>query len=504
MADGRRVEMSSRRRLAALLFLIAFAGAQVAATQRVVGAAIDTAAVDRFISQEMRTQRVPGLALAIVHGDEVVHVRGYGHAGGQDITENTRFHIASLSKGFTALAVMQLVEAGLVDLDAPVKQYIPEFTTADETSAARITVRQLLNQTSGLADAGFPELRLPQPTTPEERVSSLATAEPVAPPGSEFHYFNPNYGVLARLVEVVSGQTFSSYLDERVFAPLGMLRSVNVNSSVELPGLAVDVTQGHLLVFGAPVAADEQDGYLGGSGGVISTAADLGNYLVMQLNGGLFGGETVVSADGLEQLQTPPPVSTYAMGWLESETDGERVLEHNGILSTFYSEAVLLPASGYGFVLLYDVHSVGQEMLAFPHFKEGILAILAGRQPGTSNFGAGSLGLVLAALTLVAAALGVRSMWRLRRRHASVLAAPLVLQLTRIAWSLIPLALLVAMPALVLAASGRAFGYLTLARSMPSVIIWIGTGALFGIVGALWRVVLLARSMRDPADDGRL
>lgn len=101
--------------------------------------------------------------------------------------------------------MLQLAEAGALDLDAPVQRYLPDFTLADPSYAARLTIRQLLHQTSGLADSGFPEALLPQPTSLAGRVASLRSAQPVAPPGAEFHYFNPKYAILARIVEVVSG-----------------------------------------------------------------------------------------------------------------------------------------------------------------------------------------------------------------------------------------------------------------------------------------------------------
>jgi CubicO group peptidase (beta-lactamase class C family) len=101
----------------------------------------------------MDAQRIPGLALGIVQGGRITHVRGFGEAdsSGRAVSAQTPFVIGSLSKSLTALAVMQLVEAGKVDLDAPVQRYIPLFRVADEKASAEITVRHLLNQTSGLS-----------------------------------------------------------------------------------------------------------------------------------------------------------------------------------------------------------------------------------------------------------------------------------------------------------------------------------------------------------------
>src|SRR5690606_38535877 len=101
---------------------------------------------------QMRAAGVPGAAVAVVRGGRTVHVRGFGEATpGVPVTPQTAFQLASVSKSFTALAVMQLVEDGKVDLDAPVRAYLPWFRLADEGAAAAVTVRHLLSHTSGLS-----------------------------------------------------------------------------------------------------------------------------------------------------------------------------------------------------------------------------------------------------------------------------------------------------------------------------------------------------------------
>ncbi|HEY9597204.1 MAG TPA: serine hydrolase domain-containing protein, partial [Cyanophyceae cyanobacterium] len=170
-------------------------------------------AIDRLINEQMTAQHIPGLALAVTQGEKILYAKGYGVASSnQPVTVQTQFFIASVSKSFTATSIMQLVEAGKINLDAPVQTYLPEFTLTDSNTAAQITIRHLLNQVSGLSDWGFPESQLPQPETLKARVTSLNIAHPVAVPGTEFHYFNPNYAILARVVEVVSQQPFSEYL----------------------------------------------------------------------------------------------------------------------------------------------------------------------------------------------------------------------------------------------------------------------------------------------------
>jgi CubicO group peptidase (beta-lactamase class C family) len=147
------------------------------------------------------------MAVVVTHGPQVVYRKGFGSAGpGRPVTPGTQFRLASLSKSFTALAVLQLVEAGRVGLDQPVQAYLPKFTTAESGAARRITVRHLLNHTSAMADAGFPAVAQYRPESLAQRVRSLRRARLVGEPGREFHYFfDPNYQLLARIVEVVTG-----------------------------------------------------------------------------------------------------------------------------------------------------------------------------------------------------------------------------------------------------------------------------------------------------------
>ena len=118
------------------------------------GASPDFVAIDAYLTREMRDLHIPGLALGIVHNGEIAHLRGFGVAdsSGLVVTPQTPFILASASKSFTALAIMQLVEEGKVDLDAPVATYLPSFSVGDDSASGAITVRHLLNHTSGLPE----------------------------------------------------------------------------------------------------------------------------------------------------------------------------------------------------------------------------------------------------------------------------------------------------------------------------------------------------------------
>ncbi|HEU5098656.1 MAG TPA: serine hydrolase domain-containing protein [Roseiflexaceae bacterium] len=458
---------------------------------------LDTGAIDRFLAAQLAAQRVPGLALAIVHYEDVVYLNGYGAAGdGQPVTPQTQFFIASLSKSITALAVMQLAEAGAIDLDAPVRRYLPEFTLADPDHAALITIRQLLHQVGGLADAGFPESLLPQPASLSERVAGLQHAQPVAAPGVEFHYFNPNYQLLARVVEVISGQPFSSYLQTHIFAPLQMKDTFNAGTTAEGMRRAERLAQGHLVVFGQPIAVRELDGFLSGEGGVISTAADMAHFLAAQLSDGRFRGTPLASPAAIAAMHTPPRQldSHYAMGWFVQSEGGTRTIEHNGVLSTFYSEAVLLPESGYGFVLLANANGANSAFVGYGEIKRGLIGLLTGAAPTSGPVSVGGIGLLMGIVTLLGGGLALRSLLRVPVWARQARDQRWWRLLLGIVWLLVPGAALLALPALLVPLAGRSFGHAILARSMPDLFIWLALCGGLGALNAGIRLLLLGRA----------
>jgi CubicO group peptidase (beta-lactamase class C family) len=494
------VEMNRQTRLQAEVFVTLFVlGMAAAATTpaSLVAWPFDPAAVDRFITAQMARHRLPGLAVAITRGDQVVLVRGYGKArDGEPVTGQTQFRIASLSKSFTALAVLQLVEAGQIELDAPVARYLPGFALAAPSVAARITVRQLLNHTSGLADTGFANGLNGQQQTLADRVASLRDARPVDPPGAAFHYFDPNYQVLARLVEVVSGQAFDAYLQQHVFAPLAMQGSISALTSA-LPAEPTQLlAQGHVMAYSVSLALPELSGFVGGSGGVVSTASDLAHYLIAQGSHGMYSGHSVLSAKGVSLMQTPSAggASSYAMGWVASDANGTPTIEHNGILSTFYADAVLLPQSGYGFVLLYNTYALTAATGAFPEIKNGMVALLTGQAPVSGKVALPWLGRGLAAFSAVIAGLFLWSLLRLPQWKARAINASNWKVWWGLFWPIAPALLLLGLPRLLALQTGRYFDHVMLVRAMPELIILLGCCGALGLLNTAGRLVVLART----------
>ncbi len=456
-------------------------------------AAPDPAALDRYLAGARAATGLPGMAVAVTHGPDVVHLAGFGTDGnGGPVTPSTRFRVASLSKSFTAAAVLRLAEARRIALDAPVRRYLPGFATADADASARITARHLLNQTSGIADTGFPAITADEQDL-ERRVASLRSARPVSEPGTEFHYSDPNYQVLARLIEVVTGEPWARYLAREVFAPLGMTRTLATATAAEAERQAPDLADGHVLVFGRPVARAELDGLVAGSTGVVSTAEDMARWLVAQSA----GGGRLLSREGVAAMQSPPPgvPGGYGMGWqVVTPEQGPRRIEHTGVLSTFSAVQVLLPDSGHAFALLWDGNS---ELADTAGITSGLAALLSGSgEAGTPRSTALVSAVLGGACVLV---LGVRTrafvrLGRWRRRRAG---RPWWTAAPGIAWLLLPVALIAGLVPLISTTIDRVFTLWQLSLAMPDVVVLLAVAAITGAALAVARIAVLVADRRE-------
>jgi CubicO group peptidase (beta-lactamase class C family) len=362
--------------------------------------------IDRLVSAQIRDAAIPGAAVAVIRGEKVLMVRGYGHdSTGRPVTGDSLFRIASLSKSFTALAVMQLVDAGRLGLDDPVQQHLPEFQLAD-LRAGQVTVRELLDHTSGLTDAMVPDLSRTPPRTTREATTSLRTAHLATTPGTSWSYHNPNYEVAARLVEVLSGEPFDVYLRRDVLEPAGMISSTSTTTDDQrVPGL----TEGHVTAYRHAFTAPGMGTFTIGGGGVVSTAADMARWLIVHANGGRSaGGTRLVSAEGMRLLHTPSaPKVGYALGWATYGPAGAPTrLDHSGSLLNFTAEEAIWPGTGYGVVLLFNAGS--PMMLDQTAIVHGVYDIVEGTTPPSRGpHLAARLDTALAALTVLALILGM-------------------------------------------------------------------------------------------------
>ena len=474
-------------------------------------APLDTAAIEAYVREEMRRARVPGLALAIVKDGSVAYLRGYGRAdpSGRPVTPETPFILGSTSKSFTALAVMQLAEAGRIELDAPVVRYVPWFRVgADSAGSAGITVRQLLNQTSGIPQSAGLTGMLETDSSDaalERRVRMLRQSEIASPPGKVYAYSNANYSTLGLLVQTVSGMPYEAWIEQRVFAPLGMTRSFTSQARALPDGLAT----GHRWWFGFPVAVvvpwnrgDVPAGFL------ITSAADMARYLLAQLEGGRVGDSVVLSPEGIAELHRPAASTGrgrfYGMGWSNAIEHGLPVVEHEGATANFGSAMFLVPGQRLGVAVQVNAMAMLDAFASAAGVTSrrialGVTSLAAGKPlPTDTGPGVGRVYLIVdLMLVLLTGLLALSLVWlprwcrRLRARGVPT-ARALARQVARVAvlhliW---PLLLLVVLPARAAFPAWR-----VMALFQPDLTWWVGAAALLtlakgtielGMVGRVW------------------
>ena len=340
--------------------------------------------------------------MAVIKNGEPVYATGAGQEADGIIAADRPMAIGSVSKMITAFAVLQLVDAGRIDLDQPVRRQLPEFTV-DDPRGALITVRQLLSHRSGLPN---PTVIAPA-ASPQERVGQLRDVHLDSDPGSTFVYSNLNYHLAARLVEVSSGQDFSTYLHDHVFAPLGMDNTRAVDVTDDQPG----TTDGHVTAYGGVVPLPELVGMNAGAGGVISTADDLARWLAMQQRGGVAAdGARLLSADLVREAQTPVADSSYGMGWQATRTSVPARIGHDGSLTRYSARAELVPSSGYGVVVLLNSYT---PITKHPfEISAGIVDLTEGKAPDAGAPVATIVDGILGLMTIMVIGLGVRGVIR--------------------------------------------------------------------------------------------
>jgi CubicO group peptidase (beta-lactamase class C family) len=309
----------------AMLVLCAKLGAETRCAERELADQNANRSAVAFLQSSFERFNLPGAAAVLVQDGAPSFVSFGTDANGDEISPDTRFYIGSLSKAFTAAAVLQLVESGEVELDASAQTYVPEFRTRSSNDSL-LTVRQLLNQTSGLRNDTYAEWRFPQPIDLKDAVARLRSAG-MEPPGQRFSYHNPNYTLLARLVENVSGESFSDYLRDHIFVPLGMTSTKTIDRVDELRDGA---PSGHVLAFGHYFPMSSPAFFVNGAGGVLTTPRDYLIWILTQLREGEGpNGFRILTAESVRASHTPGPnAGEYGFGW---NRRGVRVSHSGGL-----------------------------------------------------------------------------------------------------------------------------------------------------------------------------
>ena len=349
---------------------------------------IDVLKLDSVLEEIISSWGVPGLGVGIVQNGEIVYTRYYGVQSldtQAPVTENSIFCIASITKVFVASAVMQLVEQGKIDLDAPLAGYLPYFRL-DDPRYTEMTIRQVLSHTSGMPDmdeSEYDEL-VAHPEVDEgavERyVCGLSHLKLVAAPGERFFYSNIAYNVLGDLIAKVSGQTFEDYLTEHILRPAGMPGSALSHLAVPQERLALPHLRIPQMIVN-PIypyhRADAPASFLH------TTVVDMCHWGITCLNGGVYQGQRILSPTGFDLMWTPvvdrgsPPFyESHGLGWVLGHFDGLKTVAHGGGGFGWTDFFFLLPEVNQAAVIL-----VNEESSARSRFIRAVVHAMLGKDP---------------------------------------------------------------------------------------------------------------------------
>jgi len=320
------------------------------------------------IGNELMARGIPGLALAVAVNGRLVYAQGFGYA---DLEERvpawptTKFRIGSISKPLTAVALMQLVEQGRVDLDAPVQRYVPSFPDKD----AKITPRLLAGHLAGIRHYKGDEFLIAKHYDSVLEGLKLFKDDPlIAPPGTKFSYSSYGFNLLSAAIQGASGEDFVSYMQQHVFTPLGLVDTLaDQNRPIVEQRSRFYSREKDGTLNNAPYV---DNSYKWAGGGFLSTAEDLVRFGSALLKPGF------LQADSLRLLFTSQRTNAgqetgYGMGWfVHKSQSGQRLYEHAGGSVGGSSQLILYPDTGVVVALvtnlgdapwkIEDVEAVGE------------------------------------------------------------------------------------------------------------------------------------------------
>ncbi len=327
--------------------------------------------IDTYIENVQNKANIPAISIAIIKNDNLVYKKSYSKD--KTITVNSLFYIGSLTKSFTALAIMQLVENGQINLDDSIGKYLPWFKIKEMKSIDKITIKTLLNHTSGFStyeglknfdDWDSSDFAL------EKTIRALKNVSLVSEPSTHFQYSNINYQILGLTIEKVTGLSYNQYISDNIFNKLDMKNSFASLDSID----EKEISQGHRLWFGQPIKSDFPfSRVMLPAGYIISNVEDMSKYLIAQLNNGNYkkieNSSATIIKDKLH----------YAFGWFY-HTDEEFYLSHLGSNPGYTSAMIMYPKEKLGLVVLTNTTSYTLGSKDLNNLAGGIISIIQDKE----------------------------------------------------------------------------------------------------------------------------
>jgi len=347
----------------------------------------DYAAVARalqpFIQHELAEKQLPAISIALVDDQQIVWAQGFGYAdpdGRVPATSSTIYRVGSVSKLFTDVGIMQLVEHGELQLDAPITDYLPDFRPRNPFGKP-ITLRELMSHRSGLVrEPGVGHYFDPTEPTLAATVKSLNDTSLVYEPGTHSKYSNAGIAVVGYVLETRKGEPYAKYLKRAVLQPTGM-----ENSAFEPePHLTTDLAKAFIWTYdGRTFAAPTFQLGIGPAGCLYTSVTDLGRFLSVLFAGGRSANGQVLKRETLEQMwqpqfAAPGETAGFGIGFRLTKFEGHRLVGHGGAIYGFATELAALPDDKLGVVAVTTDDSANAVVNHIAH--EALRLMLAARE----------------------------------------------------------------------------------------------------------------------------
>ena len=345
---------------------------------------------ERNFEEGLHERGIPGGAVTIVKGGEVLFQKGYGvreRGAPGEVDEHTVFRLGSVSKGFASVLTGMFVEEGVVHWDQPVSNYLEAFMLHDPEQTGRVQIRHLLSHTSGLPRHAYTNL-VEDGLSLDRIIPRLVDVPLIAEEGIQLSYQNAAFSAIEKVLELQTGTDFNTLLNERLFTPLAMDHSsisydgISNSENVALPHVYHSRSRGYV-----PTSISGKYYNAVSSGGINASASDMGKWLLL-----LTGNHPdVISKETLEDIYVPFAAlnnrrfsrhwdgvnqSHYGMGWRVLDNHGQKIVYHGGYVNGYRSEIAFAPEEGIGISILTNAGSSYPLTVIpgfFNHFRTGEL-----------------------------------------------------------------------------------------------------------------------------------
>jgi len=325
-----------------------------------------TDSLDNYVSRAMKAEQLPGLAVCIVKNGRVVLMKGYGvcrHGGNEPVDENTLFMIGSNTKAFTGIALAKLDYEKKLSLNDPVTKWLPEFTLDNKLAGEQAIIRDLLCHRLGFMTFQGDFMYWKSNLSREDVIQKMGRLKAVYPFRTTYGYCNAGFLTAGEIIPKVTGMQWEDYIKESFFIPLGMTRTLALNSELTE---AVNKASAHDIVQGKVLAVPYcMIDNLASAATISSSVSDMSKWVIMLLNNGMYGDTRIIPSKVIDEVKYPHTIRgansglynkshfiLYGLGFDLRDYEGKLIVSHTGAVTGFLSSVTLVPEDSLGIVVL--------------------------------------------------------------------------------------------------------------------------------------------------------